>query len=113
VEPSDAQATAATAAHGFQVFQCQECAAHIRNTLLATGHHGQMIEIQGLGGRDFMVCLSYDAGRSTISQNGKHVAIRIGDMVFDNLHPDGLPFDIWLRDFDAIGGVAVHATIDF
>ncbi len=60
-----------------------------------------------------MVCLGYDGGRSTITNNGRHVGIRVGNTVFDNLHPAGFPFDRWLSDFDAIGGVEVHAVTDF
>jgi hypothetical protein len=81
--------------------------------LIAAGYRGQQIEIRGGAGRDFMICLSLDGGLATITQNGRHLGIRVGNTVFDNLHPDGLPFDSWLRDFDAIGGVLVHAVIDF
>jgi hypothetical protein len=104
---------AKNASRGFQVFQCQECAANIKQALVAAGHQGQQVEIRGAGGRDFMICLSYDGGRTTITQNGRHTGIRIGDIVVDNLHPDGMPFDQWIKDFDAIGGVAVHSTVDF
>jgi hypothetical protein len=41
------------------------------------------------------------------------VGVRVGDVVFDNLHPDGMPFDQWLKDFDALGGVQVVSTVDF
>jgi hypothetical protein len=71
------------------------------------------VELRGRGGRDFMVCLSYDDGQATVTQNGRHVGVRVGDVAFDNLHPTGMPFDQWLKDFDAVGGVEVHATTDF
>jgi hypothetical protein len=35
------------------------------------------------------------------------VGIRVGDVVFDNLHPQGMHFAEWLTDFDAVGGVVV------
>ena len=111
--PNDALTVAKGASRGFQVFQCQECAANIKDVLVAAGHRGQQVEIRGAGGRDFMICLSYDGGQATITQNGRHVGIRIGDIVVDNLHPDGMPFDGWLKDFDAIGGVVVHSAVDF
>jgi hypothetical protein len=113
MQPSDALAVAINAAQGFQVFQCQECAEQIQQTLLAAGHRGQRIEIRGSGSRDFMICVSYDGGQATITQNGRHVGIRIGDTVVDNLHPNGMPFDQWIKDFDAIGGVVIHAIADF
>ncbi len=113
MEPHDALTVAADAARGFQIFQCQECAESVKQALIAVGHRGQQIEIRGAGGRDFMICISYDGGQTTITQNGRHAAIRVGDFVVDNLHPNGVPFDQWIKDFDAIGGVVIHSIIDF
>jgi hypothetical protein len=113
VVSSNAFVVASSAARGFKVLQCQECAQNIKNALLAAGHHGQLIEIRGTGGRDFMICVSHDGGQATITQNERHVGVRIDDTVFDNLHPDGMPFDQWLKDFDAIGGVEVYSTTSF
>jgi Papain fold toxin 2 len=48
-----------------------------------------------------------------ISANGRHVGVRVGDLVFDNLHPEEIPFDQWIADFDAIGGVGGHSVTDF
>ena len=72
-----------------------------------------MIEIRGAGGRDFIVCNSLPAKASAISQNGRHLGVRVGDTVFDNLHPNGMPFDQWIKDFDAIGGIKIHSVTDF
>lgn len=90
MESGDTLKIATNAAQGFQVFQCQQCAEKIQQTLIAAGYRGQRIEIRGAGGRDFMVCLSWDGGQSTITQNGRHLAIRVGDTVVDNLHPKGM-----------------------
>lgn len=73
MESSDALTVATNAAHGFQVFEYQQCAEKIRQALRAGGHRGQQIEIRGAGGRDFMVCMSYDGGQTAISQNGRHL----------------------------------------
>jgi hypothetical protein len=113
VATGDPVSVAAQAARGFLVLQCEDCANRIRDALLAAGHSGQWIEIRGAGRRDFMVCISYDGGKNTITQNGRHVGIRVGDVMFDNLHPDGTSYDQWLGDFDALGGIEVTATINF
>src|SRR6266513_2924166 len=104
---------AAGGARGFQVLQCVECAENIKKALQAAGHRGTWIEIRGKGSLPFMVCLSFEGGAATITQNGKHVGIRVGDMVFDNLHPTGMSYAEWLRDFDAVGGVEVVAGVEF
>ena len=104
---------AAGAAHGFKVFECVECATAIKRALQAAGHSGQWLEIRGAGRRPYMVCISFDGGAATITQNGKHIAVRVGDRAFDNLHPQGMPFEQWLGDFDAIGGVEITAEAAF
>jgi len=109
----DPVAVAAQAAKGFAVLQCQECAENIKKALQDTGHQGQLIRIRGVADRDFMICFSYDGGKTTITQNGRHVGVGVGDFVFDNLHPTGFPFDDWLKDFDAPGGIMIESRVDF
>ncbi|HYV35576.1 MAG TPA: papain fold toxin domain-containing protein [Gemmataceae bacterium] len=104
---------AAEAAQGFVVLQCEECARNVKAALLAVGYHGQLLEIRTGSTRDFMACISHDGGRMSITQNGQHLAVRVDDWVFDNLHPDGMPFDQWLKDFAAFGGIKIKAPIDF
>jgi hypothetical protein len=113
VSPADPLAVAASAAQGFQVLQCQECADKVKATLVAAGHHGEVVELRGGAGKRFMACLSYDGGQTTITENGRHVGVRVGDVAFDNLHPNGVPYDQWLQDFDAIGGIRIHAVTAF
>jgi hypothetical protein len=108
-----AHTIAARAAQGYPVLQCQECAENIRDALVATGFRGQLVELRSPGIRPYIICLSYNGGQCTITLNNRHVGVRVGDLVFDNLHPDGMPFDDWVQDFDAVGGVAVVAVTDF
>src|SRR5438067_1456630 len=55
------------------------------------------------GSLPFIICMSYHGGTIAITRNGRHVGVRVGDMVFDNLHPNGMPSDQWMKDFDAYG----------
>jgi Papain fold toxin 2 len=113
VPSGDPLRVAALAAQGFEVLQCEECAARVKTAMQAIGQPGELIEIRSKGGRRFLICLSYDGGAATITENGRHVAIRVSGMVFDNLHPDGMPFDSWIRDFDAIEGFGLHSVTAF
>ncbi len=110
---NDPLSLASGAAQGFQVFQCETCADHIRDALIKGGYGGQLVEIRGAGGRDFIICLSYDGGQATITQNGRHLGVRVGDTIFDNLHPGGMPYEDWLNDFDAVGGIRASAVTNF
>lgn len=112
MSPTSARDVAAKAAQGFRRLQCQECAEAIRVALVSAGHRGQVVEIRAKGIRRFMVCISFD-GKQSITQNGRHLGVRVGDVVFDNLHPHGLPYDEWLGDFDAPAGVLIHSHTDF
>jgi len=60
-----------------------------------------------------MICNSRDGGQTTITQNGRHLGIRVAGMVFDNLHPSGISNEDWLNDFDAIGGIEIARVVDF
>ena len=102
-----AHSVAANAARGFQLFQCEQCANSIRDALLRGGYHGEVIEMRPGGSLPFIICMSYHGGTIAITRNGRHVGVRVGDMVFDNLHPDGMPSDQWMNDFDAYGGVVI------
>jgi hypothetical protein len=113
VSPTSARDVAAKAAQGYQLFQCQECAEAIRDALVAAGHKGQVIEIRARGQTDFMVCISFDGGWMSITQNGRHLGVRVSDEVFDNLHSNGMDHEAWLKDFVAWIGVDVVATTDF
>ena len=104
---------AQAAARGFQLLECEQCARAVRSALQAAGFGGTWIELRVGSGRDFMVCLSYDGGQTPITENGRHVGVRVAERVVDNLHPAGVPFDDWLADFDAPGGVVVRRTEDF
>jgi hypothetical protein len=108
VGPTSAKDIAATAAKGFGLLKCEECAA----ALVAAGHLGQIIEIRARN-KDFMVCNSFKDGMVPITTNGRHVGVRVGDDVFDNLHPDGLRCELWLADFEAPKGVKIYSTTDF
>ncbi len=104
---------ASRAARGFELFECQECADSVRLALQAAGIAGAIIEIRDGFGKDFIACGCYDNWRTTISQNGRHVGVRVGNLMFDNLHPDGLPYQVWIDDFDARGGIVVHSITEF
>ncbi|MCI0681666.1 MAG: hypothetical protein L0Y71_06150 [Gemmataceae bacterium] len=109
----DALQIATAATQGFGLFQCEECANNVEQALMAAGLPGERIELRAGQGRQFMACLSYDGGRTSITLNGRHLGIRVGRLVFDNLHTDGLGYDEWLRDFDAPLGVVVYRVDSF
>jgi hypothetical protein len=110
---TDPKTVAAAAAPGFKLFKCEECANSVQAALVAAGHHGERIELRAGKKYRYMVCLSYDGGQATITLNGRHLGIRVDDAVFDNLHPSGMAYNEWLKDFDSPIGVRVHRVDAF
>ena len=85
--------------------QCLEFAKALRKRLKAKGINGEIVEINSASG--FPMVLKSN-GYQNISDTGLHVGVQIGEEVIDNLHDNFLPFDEWMDDFDAVGGV--HET---
>ena len=42
--------------------------------------------------------------KSLISNNRSHVGVQVGDRVFDNLHPEGVPTEEWPGRFITLTG---------
>ncbi|MED5240103.1 MAG: polymorphic toxin-type HINT domain-containing protein [Pseudomonadota bacterium] len=45
-----------------------------------------------------------------ISKNENHFAVQVGEMVFDNLNPDGIPFSEWADDIGIYDGIGVNLS---
>ena len=39
-----------------------------------------------------------------------HFAVQVGEMVFDNLNPDGIPFSEWADDIGIYDGIGVNLS---
>lgn len=98
----EALAFAAQIACKFKVLECKECAIAIAKQL----------------GRDFDACferlrtadetdvLGLLEGGIQASVNQTHLGVRIGDLIIDNPHPDGVPANQWAGRYVACSGAA-------
>jgi hypothetical protein len=93
-------------------FKCVEFANELVKALKKSGINGKIIELNG-GQRGYIVCKSYKSGASSISETGKHIGVQVGDKVYDNLHPNGIPFDHWIQGFDSPEGINIVNIIEF
>jgi len=85
----------------FRNLQCVECADALVDALKVAGYSGERILLQYRGGPGFII--STARGGSVVSENGRHVGVRIGETVYDNLNPGGIPYQKWLDDLQALG----------
>jgi hypothetical protein len=89
---------ASGAAQGFQNFQCMECAAAVQAALQQANLHGIVVDIDTGFRFGPRANIWSDQVGLVISTNGRHRAIRIGDTIFDNHNPNGIPYQQWLDD---------------
>jgi hypothetical protein len=95
---------ATTAAQGFKNLECVACAEKVIAALVAAGENTELIELRTVLPNMNIVCES-DAFAAAISENGYHCGVRVEDMMFDNLRPNGTPYAEWINSFEAVGGL--------
>ncbi len=99
-DPLNCLKLASQAAAGFANGQCKECAEAIADALRKKGLSGTFIDVQTKmpDGRNSLHNIWSDLAGANISTNGTHRAVLIGDTVFDNMHPNGIPLAQWIKD---------------
>ena len=72
-----------------QNFQCDKFAQALRKELTEAKISFSTIELNSHAG------IWSNRINGLISENGFHEAIQVGDMVFDNINPNGIPYNDW------------------
>jgi hypothetical protein len=98
----------------FQNLECESCARAIRQWLRDNGYASQLLRIRTGMGEDFILSQrrSLMGDDASITENGMHYGVQVGDVVFDNLSIQGLSRDRWLADFECQSGDFVLDTFD-
>jgi hypothetical protein len=76
--------------------------------LKKAGIRGEVLSIRANAG-DLMVNDLIGPGK-TITQNGFHMAVRVGDTVFDNFFREGVSYEAFVNALNAPGGVTITST---
>lgn len=92
-------------AEGFPIFSCFDCAAAIRNFLIEHQILGKQIFL-ATGSTQKPFCNIYcDRLHQNISINGRHNGIAVlidgQELVFDNIHPQGISRVKWIDSFSS------------
>jgi hypothetical protein len=97
----------------FQNLECESCARAILQWLRDNGDVGQLLRLRTAMGEDYILSQRRLAigDDGSITENGVHYGVQIGDFVFDNLSTYGLPLDQWLADFECQSGDFLLDTI--
>jgi RHS repeat-associated protein len=90
------------AAQGFKVGECEQCRDNIMASMKAAGERGEVIKLEKeIHGKEIDTIWS-DTLQKPISNNGEHYGVKANGLVYDNIHPNGLPEDKWTDDFHAV-----------
>ena len=83
--------------------QCKQFATELAHRLRKAGIKFERMEIRRStrGGMNdsFRDGRIYTQSGRSVSVTGEHDGIRVGDMVFDNLHPEGMAWSRWKNEF--------------
>jgi len=107
----DIAALATKFAKKFPIGMCHKCADALADTLKSKGIKGDVIEIRSNGANEFIISDNYMVGGRAVSETGMHQGVRVGNMVYDNITPQGIPYDEWVKSFAARSGMQAPQVI--
>lgn len=83
----------------FELYQCYECARAVMQWLTGNEIEGKMIELKTRYHDEDYIISDRLGNDESITINGKHYGVEVRGRVFDNLSPNGMIRDDWLKDF--------------
>ena len=83
----------------FQLYQCYECARAVMQWLTDNEIEGKVIELKTRYHDEDYIISDRIGNDQSITINGKHYGVEVRGRVFDNLSPQGMTRDDWLKDF--------------
>lgn len=78
--------------------KCKDFARKMEELMIQNGVKGRRICLNGRRGRIHSVRHGTVADTQNTGGGAPHAAVRVGDLVFDNFYPEGIPFDEWADD---------------
>ncbi|WP_353938891.1 papain fold toxin domain-containing protein [uncultured Chryseobacterium sp.] len=75
-----------------QLNMCKDFASELIKRMTSQGIKGEMVTLKSSRN------IWSDAFNMNISTNGDHVGVKVGNMVYDNLYPQGIKFTDWMMD---------------
>jgi Papain fold toxin 2 len=90
-------------ASNFKLFECKACASSIQEFLIQRCIAGKKVKIYTGSAKGKYGNIYHDDLRQNIATNGRHegIAVKINgeELIFDNIHPEGIPQQEWLGKF--------------
>jgi hypothetical protein len=90
-------------ARRYGTYQCNDAAEKMSDYLKSLNLNGAIVILQ-FSGHSYVVS---DLKNKTISTNGFHAGVLYKGNVYCNVHPYGLPIQLWINDFHGYGTVNI------
>ena len=87
-------------ASGYGNLKCKEAASAMQRYLKKNKLHGAFVTLSFPNAHNGFV-VSKSKGGDAISRNGIHMGILFNGKIYCNVHPYGLPKQMWINDFEA------------
>ena len=108
-------------ANKFKLFECNACALSIQEFLIQRGISGKKVKIYTGSAKGKYGNIYHDDLGQNIATNGRHegIAVKIDgeELIFDNIHNEGIPKQEWLGKFYCLaldlGGEFEIAEMEF
>ncbi|WP_293122399.1 papain fold toxin domain-containing protein [Microcoleus sp. bin38.metabat.b11b12b14.051] len=105
----------------FKLFECKACALSIQEFLIQRGISGKKVKIYTGSAKGKYGNIYHDDLGQNIATNGRHegIAVKIDgeELIFDNIHNEGISKQEWLEKFYCLaldlGGEFEIAEIEF
>ena len=94
----------------FGNLKCYECAEELAAELSKAGIKGEILEMSSASR---YIVRAGQTGGEAISTNSVHYGVKVGQMVFDNFHPTGIPFSQWEKAYESAGQMAIKVFKKF
>ncbi|MEM9276616.1 MAG: papain fold toxin domain-containing protein [Cyanobacteria bacterium P01_F01_bin.143] len=93
-------------ANSFKVFECKACAKAIQDLLTYQGISGKLIKLYTGREKGKYGNIYHEKLKRNIATNGCHQGVAVEfsgvELIFDNLHPQGITRKEWLNNFYCI-----------
>ena len=92
-----------------QLYKCTEYADDFTKRLNKAGIQGERLTVHSTN--PFGVWSN--SLKKSLTKNHIHEGVRVGDKVYDNMRPNGIPYKDWLDDLDVVGPHKIPSSLPF
>jgi hypothetical protein len=111
--PHSHAAIAKRVAMGYGHLECLQCAEALYRAFKEEGHTAVILQLQAISTKPYISMrrknfkLPFDVknGHRSISENGFHYGVCVGEFVFDNIFQKGVALDSWPGQFVCDGNL--------